>query len=52
MCGNPITITANKKSYKYAWSTGETSDQIKIEKPGMYWVKAITKVVLILIHLK
>jgi gliding motility-associated-like protein len=43
ICGNPITITANNKNYKYAWSTGETSEQIKIEKPGMYWLKSNNK---------
>ncbi len=40
ICGNPIIINPNNKAYKYIWSTGETSDQIKIEKPGMYWVKS------------
>ena len=43
ICGNPIIISPNNKSYKYTWSTGETGDQIKIEKPGMYWVKSNNK---------
>lgn len=43
ICGNPIIISPNNKSYKYSWSTGETGDQIKIDKPGTYWVKSNNK---------
>lgn len=39
ICGNPIIISPNNKFYKYSWSTGETSNQLKIEKPGIYWLK-------------
>jgi gliding motility-associated-like protein len=42
-CGSPITISPNNKTYKYLWSNGEISDQVKIEKPGTYWVKASSK---------
>ncbi len=37
--GNPILISPKNKSYKYSWSTGETSNSIAIDKPGKYWVK-------------
>jgi gliding motility-associated-like protein len=43
ICGNPIIISPSNKTYKYTWSTGEISDQIKIEKPGTYWVKSSNK---------
>lgn len=43
ICGNPIIISPNNKSYKYSWSNGETGDQIKIDKPGVYWVKSNNK---------
>jgi gliding motility-associated-like protein len=43
LCGQPIHLHLTNKSYKYAWSTGETGDQIKIERPGTYWVKANNK---------
>ena len=42
-CGNPIIVSIKNKSYKYLWSNGETSDQIKIEKPGIYSVKINNK---------
>jgi gliding motility-associated-like protein len=43
ICSHPIIVSAKNKAYKYAWSNGETPDQIKIEKPGIYWVKINNK---------
>lgn len=43
ICGNPIIISTKNKGYKYTWSNGETSDQIKIEKAGTFWVKLNNK---------
>lgn len=44
LCGtNPIFISMKNKNWKYTWSTNETSDNIKIEKPGKYWVKINNK---------
>ena len=43
LCGSPIIVSAKNKTYKYLWSTGETSEQIKIEKAGIYWLKIIHK---------
>ncbi len=36
--GSVITINPKTK-YKYTWSTGEQTEALKIEKPGMYWIK-------------
>lgn len=38
-----ILITPKNKSYKYTWSTGETSDNFFVDKPGKYWVKINNK---------
>lgn len=43
LCGGPIIISVKNKAYKYLWNTGETGDQIKIERPGTYWIKANNK---------
>lgn len=43
MCGSSIIINGKNKNYKYTWSNGETGNQIKIEKPGFYWVKINNK---------
>lgn len=43
ICGGPVIINIKNKLYKYIWSTGETNDQIKIDKPGNYWVKINNK---------
>lgn len=44
MCsGTILNIITKNKSYKYLWSTGETSDMIRIEKSNKYWVKASNK---------
>lgn len=43
ICGQPLIITTKNKNYKYTWSTGDIGDQTKIEKPGIYWLKANNK---------
>ena len=43
LCGGPIIVTSKNKAYKYIWSNGENGDQIKIDKPGTYWVKINNK---------
>lgn len=43
LCGGPIIVTSKNKTYKYTWSNGETGEQIKIDKPGTYWVKVNNK---------
>jgi gliding motility-associated-like protein len=41
--GSILQIITKNKSLKYQWSTGETTDNINIEKPNKYWVKASNK---------
>lgn len=43
LCGAPIIMSTKNKAYKYSWSNGENSEQIKIDKPGTYWIKANNK---------
>jgi len=43
LCGGPVIINTKNKAYKYLWNNSETSDQVKIEKPGNYWVKVNNK---------
>ncbi len=44
ICGNPIIIPLKNNKYKYICSNGEISNrQIKIEKPGIYWIKIDNK---------
>jgi gliding motility-associated-like protein len=43
ICSDPIIVTVNNKGYKYLWSTGETTEQTTIEKPGIYWLKINNK---------
>lgn len=43
ICNHPIIVSTKNKAYKYTWSNGENSSQIKIERPGMYWVKINNK---------
>lgn len=44
MCnGNTITYNLKNKSYKYLWSTGESSSSISIDKPGKYWLTSTYK---------
>ena len=41
--GSQLIINTKNKNYKYNWSTNETADHIKIDKPGKYWVKISNK---------
>ena len=41
--GSALIINTKNKNYRYAWSTNEFSDHIKIDKPGKYWVKINNK---------
>ncbi len=34
-----LVIDPKKNNCKFNWSTGETSSNIKVEKPGKYWLK-------------
>jgi len=43
LCGGPIIVNSKNKAYKNTWSNGESGDQIKIDKPGTYWVKINNK---------
>ncbi|MES2567684.1 MAG: gliding motility-associated C-terminal domain-containing protein [Bacteroidota bacterium] len=43
LCGAPLILSVKNKSYTYLWNTGEISEQIKIEKPGTYWIRANNK---------
>ncbi len=43
LCGGPIIVASKNKAYKYTWSNGEIGDQVKIDKPGTYWVKVNNK---------
>lgn len=36
--GSPIVIDAQNPGMKYIWNTGETSQKIKVESSGNYWV--------------
>jgi gliding motility-associated-like protein len=40
--GSLITINPKTK-YKYTWSTGESTEALKIDKPGKYWIKTNNK---------
>lgn len=42
-CGAPIYVSIKNDLYKYTWSNGDTDNQIKVEKPGTYWVKINNK---------
>jgi hypothetical protein len=37
--GNPIVLTTNAATRQHVWSTGDTTAQITITKPGKYWVE-------------
>ena len=41
--GSILRLNTKNKSLKYQWSTGEIADNINIEKPSKYWVKAFNK---------
>jgi photosystem II stability/assembly factor-like uncharacterized protein len=44
ICGNDtITLTAIPRVEKFEWSTGDTTQIIKITEPGKYWVKGISE---------
>lgn len=44
MCnGSPIILNPKNKSYKYTWNNVETSENLRVEKPGKYWVKISNK---------
>jgi gliding motility-associated-like protein len=34
-----ITLTGPEKLTKYLWNTGETTREIKVTKPGLYWLE-------------
>ncbi|MEQ8908143.1 MAG: gliding motility-associated C-terminal domain-containing protein [Vicingaceae bacterium] len=38
--GNSFTLSASGRFDGYAWSTGNRSRSIQVEKPGTYWLKA------------
>ncbi|HPD33283.1 MAG TPA: YCF48-related protein [Candidatus Kapabacteria bacterium] len=38
--GDTVILSATKNYENYKWSTGETSPQIKVTKPGEYWLYA------------
>lgn len=41
--GRALTLDAKNPGMKYQWSTGETTQKIKISNQGSYWVKVINK---------
>lgn len=41
--GSVLLISPKTKTPYYLWSTGETTDQIKIEKANTYWIKCYNK---------
>ena len=43
ICGSPIIVEYKNKGYSYLWSNGENTDQIKIDKQGIYWLKINNK---------
>ena len=43
ICGSPIIVEYKNKGYNYLWSNGENTDQIKIDKQGIYWLKINNK---------
>ncbi|MGC3978529.1 MAG: PKD domain-containing protein [Paludibacteraceae bacterium] len=42
-CLDSTTVLRGKGAYSYLWSTGETSDTIKIKSAGIYWVIGYSK---------
>ncbi|MCC7050620.1 MAG: gliding motility-associated C-terminal domain-containing protein [Bacteroidia bacterium] len=40
VCGEKIILTNSLKNIKIEWSTGDTSQQIKINNSGYYWLTA------------
>lgn len=43
VCNGSLLIINPKTKYKYSWSTGESSETLKIDKPGKYWIKTNNK---------
>lgn len=44
ICNSSAAIIGSKNNtYKYLWSTDETSSRIRVESPGKYWVKVNNK---------
>lgn len=41
--GQPLQLDARNPGMRYAWNTHETSQRIKIENSGRYWVKVMNK---------
>jgi len=41
--GTPVYIEAQNAGLKYIWNTGETSQKIKVESSGKYWVQISNK---------
>lgn len=38
LCGNDTTLLESISTFPIIWSTGDTSNQITITNPGLYWV--------------
>lgn len=41
--GQALVLDAKNAGMRYSWSTHETSQKIKVENSGLYWVKIINK---------
>lgn len=41
--GSAFKAEVKNKEYKYLWSTGESSESVKIDHPGKYWVRVSNK---------
>lgn len=41
--GQALVLDAKNSGMRYSWSTHETSQKIKVENSGLYWVKIINK---------
>ncbi|MEI6577366.1 MAG: gliding motility-associated C-terminal domain-containing protein [Bacteroidota bacterium] len=38
MTGDPVQLESFSGPFQYLWSTGETSQWITVQKPGLYWL--------------
>lgn len=43
LCSGSTLIIKPETKYKYTWSTGDPSENLKIDKPGKYWIKLNNK---------
>ncbi len=43
LCSGNVLIIKPDTKYKYSWSTGDPSENLKIDKPGKYWIKLNNK---------